>query len=237
MFETVEELDPVRHGGLSLKPIRRYDFAHRLASAPLGLSEVFKAARELPVVFPTRGRLLPVAQMAVRKDENLLVDPDGQWRISFVPAHIRRYPFILGGPDDARTFAVMVDTAALSKDGEGERLFVNNEIPKDGIVEHARAFLIDFEKELRRTERFFAPLEEHELLREKVYTIRQGEEQTGRVTGFRIVEKTRLLELDDKTLGSWAKSGLLEVIYAHLHSLENWTKLTKRSVVEKEPES
>jgi hypothetical protein len=90
MFTSLEALDSTRHKALRLGTTD-YAFARDLTTVPLSLSEVVPASRSYPIVFA------PQALLSLRTGGNLFVTEDGRWPDgAYVPAHVRRYPFILG---------------------------------------------------------------------------------------------------------------------------------------------
>jgi hypothetical protein len=74
----------------------------------------------LPAAKPVRW---PAALLGLREAENLFVDRDGKWDARYVPAFVRRYPFVPGkGPQGE--LLVCIDEASSCFDaGEGEALF------------------------------------------------------------------------------------------------------------------
>ena len=221
MFETAVTLDSKIHAGHGYRPVADYGFARNVLSAPLAWTEVVQASREFPIVFPETGRMVPVALMGYTAHDNLWVDEKGTWTGRYIPAHLRRYPFVLGEQSEAGRFVVMVEPGALSEDGTGEALFADGQVPSGGIVERARDFLITFQRELNETETFFAPLREAGILVSQVFTVRNGDAQIGQVRDLQTVD-TGLAALDDATLAGWVRSGLMGLVMAHLHSLDNW---------------
>ncbi|MFC2992565.1 SapC family protein [Halomonas tibetensis] len=225
MFKTLETLDTQKHADLHYRGVPGYVFAKEISATPLSASEVVKASRSLPVVFSSGDKVLPMALLSVAKESHPCVDEQGNWLKAYIPAHIRRYPFVLGETGEQGRFVVMIDRAAdnfLETAEQGaEPLFQDDKPPEGGIVERARKFLVQFQRELEETQKFLAPLAEHDLLVERQVTLNRNGEQEVAVRGFRSVDAEQLAKLDDATLASWARSGLLGVVYAHLHSQEN----------------
>ena len=227
MFENVVALDSKKHSTYRLKPSKNFVFAKNVLGAPLALSEVIKASREYPIFFPTSGRFLPVAQMGYRKDGNLYLDEDNKWKARYIPAHVRRFPFVLGEKQDAGEYLIMVAEDRISKNAEGELLFEDGSIPVGGAVDQARKFLTNFQKELMKTEELLKPLKEYDILEQKVYKIEENGKLLGTVKDLLVVNPEKLYALDDLTLAAWVRSGLMGIVMAHLHSLDNWDSLNK----------
>jgi hypothetical protein len=232
MFKSVETLDARRHGGLRYRGVPGYEFARQVTSAPLAASEVVQVARDFPVVFAGDGKLLPVALLAVQGGENPFVGEDASWRADYIPAHIRRYPFVLGETGDDGRFVVMIDREAsqfAANGSAGEPLFSQDaQAPEGGIVERARTFLSRFHGELSRTEQMLQPLQDHGLLVERQFNITRNSQQEVAVRGFRLVDMEKLLQLEDPVLAQWVRSGLMALVHAHVASLGNAQRLLRR---------
>jgi len=231
MFENVVALDSKVHANHRLKRSNSFAFAKNVLGAPLAMSEITKASREYPIFFPTSGKFLPVAQMGYRKDGNLYLDKENQWSAHYIPAHIRRFPFVMGQKKEVGEYLIMVVKNRISTNADGEVLFEDGSIPTGGSVDRARTFLADFQNELIKTEAFLKPLQEADILVPKVYNVQEGDNLLGAVKDLQVVDTEKLAALDDKILAGWVRSGLMGIIMAHLQSLDNWNSraLLRRS--------
>ena len=74
-----------------------FTFARQTNSVPIAGVEFARAALEYPIVFagPSPDKILPAVLLGIRENENLFVDADGKWANAYIPAFIRRYPFVL----------------------------------------------------------------------------------------------------------------------------------------------
>jgi len=111
MFKNPVVLDRKAHRGLHLSPNQPYHHAAHLMATPVVAGEAALVAREYVLVFGKQPGTLPLALLGLEKGKNAYVRPSGQWQARYIPAHIRRYPFVLAD----RTAA---------PNGEGERNFV-----------------------------------------------------------------------------------------------------------------
>ena len=75
---------------------RNFMFAGETNSVILAGVEFSEAAKEYPIVFTQAGdKVVPVALLGLRNEENLFVDGKGGWDGRYIPSFVRRYPFIL----------------------------------------------------------------------------------------------------------------------------------------------
>src|SRR5690606_7378108 len=95
--------------------VSSYDFAAHLNSSPLLATEIPFAAGEYPIIFSataTEGEYLPLAVMGLKEGQNLFIDDNGRFSARYIPAFIRRYPFVLAGAKDAETLTLCIDEAS-----------------------------------------------------------------------------------------------------------------------------
>jgi len=207
-----------------------FTFCAKTNSIPLAAVEFFDAAREYPVAFTGTpgGQFFPIALVGVRQNENLFVGADGRWQGRYVPAFVRRYPFVLAEKQSAEDFNVYLDEAypGFGAPG-GERLFTDKG-EHTPLLKSALEFLSTYQGEIRRTRLFVERLQALELLVPRVLeVVREGQAPVV-LRGFSVVDEQRLQALDDAKLLDLARSGLLAWIHAHLMSLANVSNLAQR---------
>lgn len=94
-YDNVVVLNRDTHRELRLKPQDSLSFAAETNCVPLALVEFGDVAREYPIVFARLpGGLVPVALLGLRDAENLYLNAEGKWDARYVPAFVRRYPFV-----------------------------------------------------------------------------------------------------------------------------------------------
>ncbi len=207
-----------------------FSFAEKTNSIPLAAVEFFDTAREYPIAFTGKegGPLFPIALMGVRQNENLFVSPEGKWEGRYIPAFVRRYPFVLAEKQDAEDFNVYLDEAFPGFGAAtGERLFTDagEHTP---LLKQALEFLGTYQGEIKRTRLFVERLQALDLLIPRVLEVVRKDQTSAVLQGFSVVDEGRLLALGDAQLLELARSGLLAWIYAHLMSLGNVSGLASR---------
>ena len=229
MFKKMELLDKNKHADLKLKPVEGYNFASGINYTFLAGSEVAKAARTFPVVFPVLSDknepLLPLALLSLTPGGNSFVDDKGRWTADYLPVHLRRYPFILGAvPESKGEFAIMIDgdSSRFSKD-EGTPLFNEKGEPEE-IISKVQSYLGKYQKDILKTQKVLKQLEEAGVLVEKQFQITLGEKKKA-LKGFRVVDMEKVMKLDNDTLGKWVKNGLMSLVFNHAQSFDNLKKL------------
>ena len=127
IYEKPVPLDRATHRNSKIKlGDPNFTFAGQVNSVPVATLEFARAATEFPIVFagPSPDRLMPVAVLGLRNNENIFVDANGKWTSVYIPAFIRRYPFVLAERNNGQEFSVFIDTAFAGWEApDGQPLF------------------------------------------------------------------------------------------------------------------
>jgi len=228
-YQTPVPLNAATYPHLRVRPTNGdYRFAAHTNAVPLAAVEFFDVAREWPIVFTDDEQSYPVMLCGLRHQENLLLGADGSWQGRYVPAFVRRYPFVLGERPDGKNFDVYIDEgyAGINSD-DGERLFNDAGNPTPHL-KLTLDFLSQFQGEIERTTRFVERLKALDLLLPRRLEVGRPGQPPRTLQGFRVVDEARLQALDDAALLALARSGQLAWIHAHLMSLRNVAALAER---------
>src|SRR5690606_37935543 len=131
--------------------------------------------------------------------ENLFIDAEGRWtQGSYIPAFVRRYPFILSrGGQTSSDFTVCLDEGYSGfSETEGTPLF-DEEGKESELVGRVVGLLQEFLTETERTRRFVERLNSLELLTVKSSQVQDGKGRTFTLNDFRMVDEKKLKELGD----------------------------------------
>ncbi|MCK9388321.1 MAG: SapC family protein [Sulfuritalea sp.] len=220
-------LNDLTHAQLKVRPASSFAYAARTNSVPLIASEFFECAREYPIVF-SRGEAgpMPAVLLGLREAENLYVDNDGKWDARYVPAFVRRYPFVPGkGPQGE--LLVCIDEASKCFDTEqGEALFADGK--PAATLEHAMKFLVEFHQGAAAAEKLGRRLQELGLFRQADSVAQLNDGSQFRLNGLNVVDEAKLRNLDRDVVQELFANGTLAVVYAHLMSLGNMGALVDR---------
>ena len=219
-----------RHKGWAVEPRNDFGFAATTNSVPLMAIEFMKVAGEYSIVFAGEGdRIMPAAILGLQNDSNLYVGDDGKWTAGYIPAFVRRYPFVFSSGDDGKTFTLCIDEdyEGANDGGEGNLLF-DDEGERTNYLNGVLDFLKEYQTEYNRTQLLCAKLIELELLEPMQAQIKLNSGQQLSLTGFQAVSREKLNALEDDKLADLARSGALELIYVHLYSMKNFTEMMER---------
>jgi hypothetical protein len=230
-YERAVALNRDRHQNLKIQlKADHFSFAGKTNSVLLAGSEFAEASRDYPIVFVGKeGGPFTVAVLVGLSDkENLLVGESGVWEANtYIPAFIRRYPFVLAGADDAESLTVCIDESYTGlTDASGESLFASDGVETE-YLKNVVEFLRLFHSEMKRTSAFAGKVAELGLLTPKVITVEHdGRKQT--LDGLWVVDEAKLSALNDADTLDLVRTGSMGMIYAHLVSLNNVARLAKR---------
>jgi hypothetical protein len=226
-YERVVSLGDKLHAGLKVRPAVNFAYAARANSVPVLASEFFECAREYPIVFG-RGESgpLPVVLLGLRDGENLFVDAHGKWDARYVPAFVRRYPFVPVNSSKGDLLVCIDEASECFSTEEGEALFADGKPTPQ--LEHAIKFLREFHQAALATEQLGRRIAELGLLRQADPAAQLSDGSQIRLNGLDVIDEAKLRELNRDAVQELFASGGLGVIYAHLLSLGHLAGLVDR---------
>jgi hypothetical protein len=219
-----------RHKDLCVKTGTDYHFAQHVNSVPLTAAEFPLAAPEYAIVFAgTDESVFPVVILGGKKDQNAYVDADGRWNGQYVPAFVRRYPFVFAQTESSTTFMLCIDESfsGCNREGRGERLF-DTAGERTAYLEQVLNFQKAYQVQHLRTQAFCKRLVELDLLQPVQAQLRSPSGESRVLGGLRVVNRNKLKELDTDTLRNLLRSDELELAFLHLHSLVNLRRIGER---------
>lgn len=239
IYERPVVLDRNAHQELRIKSNRNFGFARSCQTAILAAVELNQAIKEFPVVFiKENGNYLPLAIFGLQQNQNLFIDDTGQWSARYIPAFIRRYPFVpvLGQKeDDPMTVCIDEDAECVNRES-GEPLFIDGK--NSPLLDGAIQLLEDYKTQTDVTQVLIKQLADAGLLSEKAANFQLNDGQSFNLTGFLTIDTEKLAKLSPETIYDLVKSGALHIAYLHLSSLDNWSQLinlqAKRATAEAE---
>ena len=223
-YKDLMPLNSRDHASWRARSVDKASWIGNQHAIPLTVEEFPMAQRHFPIVFSVGDNPVPLALMGLNEGVNVFFDDDGSLRgDAYVPAYIRRYPFLLARlRPDAEEMSLCFDPSCniIGEFEEGNALFADGQ-----PTEHTKGlldFCEKFEEAGARTQAFMKELLDADLLMDGEVAIQQNDkpDQPYLYRGFRMVNQDKLKELDADKLKAWNDSGLLPLMYAHLMSLE-----------------
>jgi SapC len=200
----------------------------------ISLAEFTAAGRDYPVVFATldAGRsFAPVILLGLADGVNSFVDANGEWdRAAYFPAFVRRYPFCISKlyVDGEAQSERVVCVASAHLNEAGEALF-DGHGQATARWQAAERLLAEFEADLDRTAQMSAALARLQLLEPFTMQLVGAPGAAGvKMAGMYRVSEAKLRDLKPASHKMLVGKGFMSLIYAHLHSLENFNRLAAR---------
>jgi hypothetical protein len=228
-YEKPVLLDRARHRRLRVRTSESFAFARKANSVYLAGAEFGEAMKEYAIVFTRSGnrRIVPVAMLGLRDRENLFVGDDERWDAAYVPAFIRRYPFVLAQLSGDQLGLCIDEAYAGFNTTDGEPLF-DEQGGNTAFLANAVQFLENYQREFARSELFCRRLDEFGLLREMNAQASLKDGRSFTVQNLLVVDEAKLKTAPDAVALSLFRTGELHLVAMHLASLSNMRKLTDR---------
>ena len=230
-YSKPEPLSREMHGKIGLRRMDRpFGFAAQTNVVPLTVGEFPVAALSYPIIFAGE-RYQPLAVMGIRQGANLYVGDDGAFAVgAYIPAYIRRYPFVLANDQTRDQLVVCIDRAAKMLGEDYDLAFFDEKGEPTDYTNGCIQFCNDFENEGRRTEGFINLLKELDLFEVARSSFAPnnpdgtpGEPQP--IAEYFAVSETKLKALPPEKLLELVANGAVAQIYAHLMSLTGWDRM------------
>jgi hypothetical protein len=220
-----------RHGNMSLTPTSDFSFAGTTNSVPVVATELPMVCKHYPILFTDGALPQMVALLGLRASENLMVDDKGNWAPgTYVPAYVRRYPFIFFENEEKSQYTLCVDEDAKTVvEGTENPFFVDGAPSK--MTQSALDFCRDYQAHYAATAEFLKAITEAGLLVENRADATLADGRKLSLSGFKVIDEARFNELDDETFLAWRKRGWLHLVYCHFISNGNWSTLVERAAM------
>jgi hypothetical protein len=230
-YNKIAALNVAQHGAVHMQAVDNHEFAGASNVIHLQVTEFCKALSTYPIVFiGEKDQLWAAALTGLSKEKNLFVDDKGAWSDDYIPAYVRRYPFVIANIDKGKsTVCIDESYSGFNNDGQGEALFTSDGEHSD-YLKQTITFLQDFEQAAVKTEFFCQQLMAFDLLEPMSAKVEPKNDQREEVLlqGFSVVSREKLAKLPADTLKQLNDNGILELIYNHLASLEQFDALLAR---------
>jgi hypothetical protein len=237
-YKQPEPLSPEQHGKMGVKSMDGpFGFAKVGHAIPLTVGEFPPASLTGPIIFVGDDKL-PIAVMGLNAGDNMFLRDDGLFEAgTYVPAYIRRYPFVFANDDAAQQMVLCVDRAAeFFAETNPDLPFFDAEGQATQYTKNCIEFCNNFEIERQRTAGFVQILKDLDLFETKTATFTptngdgtQGEPQV--IAEYFGVSEEKLNKLPADKYIELRDNGALSQIHAHLLSLLNWDKLVALALV------
>ena len=220
-------LDGQKHKDLALKKDFDLGFTKKVNAVPINMIEMPQICHFYPIGFAPDASATPVAILGLRDNENLFLTEKNQWiENTYIPAYIRRYPFIFSEIPGKDQLSLCIDQNDDVIEEGGDQRFFEEDGGATQLATNALEFCKSYHAAAQQTVSFGQALDKAGILAEKQAEINVGGGQKINFAGFRIIDEEKLAKVDDDTFLEWRNKGYLPFLYAHLFSGAQWQRLT-----------
>lgn len=220
MYKNVKTLNHSEHSFYRYSVPDNLYFAKNLTLIPITFSEIKLLCCEFPIVVVQNDSGFMLTILTGEKS-NQALDENGKWKSKYLPAFLRKYPFILTQSSQKDTLSLGFDMeSGCFSSPEGEALFNGDGTPTS-IVTESMSLLENIAKEMNITGGILEKLNEYEVLEASSYTVTKENEEPRQVGGFFIINREKISKLDDEKLLTISKNGWMEMIELQALSLKN----------------
>jgi len=233
-YKEIVPLNATQHGKMKIRQVEKSPFIAQTHAIPITVDEFGLAQRHYPIVFSIGENSIPIALMGLNEGVNVFLDPDGRPidTATYIPAYIRRYPFLLAklNPDtDELSLCVDPTSEAVGEFDDGQPLFDGDQ-PSDA-TKAILEFCEQFETAGQRTSAFMEDVKKSGLLMDGEVAIQpEGYQQPFIYRGFQMIDEEKLRELRGDELRKMNQNGMLPLLYAHLFSLAQMREVFARQL-------
>lgn len=235
-YKKPEPLSQQAHGTLGVRQIEQpFGFLRQAHAVPVTVTEFGMASVCYPIIFVGNDRT-PIAVMGIRQGQNLYVTDDGRTEPdAYVPAFVRRYPFVFAADQEQDQLLLCIDREAPMVTNQPEVAFFEGDQPSK-FTQDAIEFCKEFERQRRATQQFVELAKKHNLFEEKSISFQprdpQGNEvgPAQKIADYFAISEQRLNELPNEAFIEMKQGGGLGACYAHMVSLLNWPRTIQRAL-------
>ena len=222
MYKDVVPINAGTHSDISIKRTSNFEFSRGINAIPILAAEFHSAAQDMAIVFTgDDDAAVPVALTGVKPNENLYLDIEGRWTGRYIPAFLRRYPFIFARSDeDTMTLCLDESYSGVNREGRGERLF-DTDGNRMQYLENMLDFVTQYQRQHIVSHEFCKRLAHLGLLEPATLNVTDVDDEVRRLIGFQIINREKFKALPDVELLKMFRSDEIELCFLHMHSMQN----------------
>lgn len=228
-YKNIVPISRETHKKLKFNAPKNLAFTANAHWVPLAGEEFYQAALNYPILFMGAeagdGKITSytaVAILGLANEKNDYLDHENKWRSdTYIPAFIRRYPFVLASVPNKTELTVCFDSeSGMFNEVEGIELF-NSDGSVSPFMEDRINFLNTYKNSMEQTTKFLETIAKMGLFKKQSIDIRSQTGQTARLENFWIIDTEKFDKLSGDQLAKLHKHGYLGWMFAQLMSMNN----------------
>ena len=226
-FKRPVPVDAERHLKAGIALVDDVSFAKHTNSILINAAEFVEASKYYPIIFTQDEEVMP-AVLTGLENRNYYVDDKNHWlKDTYIPAYVRRYPFVFMDVPEQNQFVLCVDEESpqFREKASGKDLPFYKDGQPSELAVNALDFCTSFQKHYQITREFCAALKEASLLKSMRSDSKLQSGREIRLAGFQVIDEEKLEALSDEQIIGLHKKGWLPLIYFALLSSSNWRNI------------
>jgi hypothetical protein len=216
------------HGDATVRTDMGMAFARATNNVPLTLADVPEAAKHYPIAFTLGANPIPIAILGL-ENGNYFVDDGGSWMPNvYVPAYVRKYPFVLQEGADGGQMTLCVDESAIR---HGDKTQDGHALYEDGVaspfVKSALDFCAAYQREYHQTRLACDTFVRLGLLAPRQADTKLASGRTIRLDGLAMLDEAKFHALASRDIVYLSQQGSLAGLFYILQSQSNWQTLLR----------
>ncbi len=234
-YHEPEPLNESAHGGMGVRRPANYRFAATSHAVVLHAEEFRVACAHYPIVFADDESAVPIAVLGHGQGRNLFVDATGNWeRGVYIPAYVRRYPFIHGRGAKDGDVVLYIDKASdlvvdMAEYPDAEPLFVDGQ-PSERS-KRALDFCKAFHAQAPITSAFVDEVKSRDMLESRNVKVDLPGGVQRQLKGLRVIREDAFGTFPDDAWLEWRRRGWVSPVHWHWVSMGNFTRMSNRDSV------
>lgn len=225
-------LNNKQHANLKIQQsndVSRFKKQHLI---PITVQDFIPLSTEFPVVFVKNeetGQFTSVAMMGIRSGINLYCQ-DVNWSCAVAPIGFHNAPLSLVKTSENSDEVIVCfdEKSSLISTDKGEALF-DEEGQQTGFLNRKTQALLNVAEFTEQTQAIINILAQKKLLTSKQLNVKlTSEQEPVLISGIYLIDEKALNALSTEEFEDFRTKGLLPLIYAHLASLHQITRLTMK---------
>ena len=222
MFKNIEMLDKEKFKSVKFADVKAIDVAKNSGMIPLGFNEIVDMSYFAPVIIIGKEDKEFVSFTGISTEITVYNQNN-----VYLPNFTKTYPFIntlAKDKDNIIQSIIGIDNGEFVN--KRKKLFIFN---KKSELQKVASEKIQILRELNSkrdiSKKIIKELESHNLLEKQNFKVQINDEEKTIIEEFYVVNRNKLINLDDKIISTWAKKGWITIIDCHLKSMQNFNNI------------
>lgn len=224
MYKNIEILDKKKHEKKGFETISDIEVAKASGYIPLGANEILDMAAFTPVIITSKEGEF-AAYTGVNSEVNIFNSQN-----VYIPQFVKTYPFlniVVKDSDEKLNNVIGIDNSKYVSNNKENKIFKKDQ-ELDEIAQKKIQGVRDLNTQRDLSKKIVLELNKNDLLEKKDFKVIAGDKEQILLKEFYVVNREKLVKLDDETLATWARKGWMSLIDAHIKSIANFQRVIQK---------